>query len=285
MALAKLKSMLVFKPYILKKNKRAPFRSGLLKSFSLLVLILVQAFHLSAQQPRSSLMKTFTIEEFQQKFDEIKKLGWIKTKRKGNTGIGQTLEQLLGLNENNFALPDLGTAELKSHRIGSPSMVTLFTFDRNAWKMSPLEAIRKYGTRDANGRLGLYFTLSNKPNGSGLYLRIEQETISVRHTSGVKVAEWSTGILAQRFVQKMSPGLVVVYAQSEMRDGVEWLKYERAQLLTEPSPEKFLEQLKLGNVLVDLRLHDRGTSARNHGTGFRTREDKIPLLFKRVVEL
>jgi hypothetical protein len=78
----------------------------------------------------------------------------------------------------------------------------------------------------------------------------------------------------------------VAYAKSEMRDGnVEWFKYERAQLLTEPSPEKFLEQLKLGNVTVDLRLHDRGTSARNHGTGFRTREDNIPLLFKRVVEL
>ncbi len=230
-------------------------------------------------------MKTMSIEEFQKRFDAIKKLGWVKTTRKGNTGIGQTLEQLLELNENNFALPDLGVAELKSHRIGSPSMVTMFTFDRNAWKMNAHEAIRKYGTKDKNGRLGLFVTLSFTPGNEGLFLKIEKDFVSVYHTSGEILVQWNTEMLLQRFVQKMSPGLVVAYAKNEMRDGIEWFKYERAQLLTEPSMEKFLAQLKAGNVLVDLRMHDTGTSARNHGTGFRTREDNLPTLFKTVKEL
>ena len=189
------------------------------------------------------------------------------------------------MTENNIALPDLGEVELKAHRIGSSSIITLFTFNRKAWKMKPLEAIRKYGTKDKNGRPGLFVTLSFTPGNEGLFLKIEKDVVSVYHTSGEILVQWKTETLLQRFVQKMSPGLVVAYAKNEMRDGVEWFKYERAQLLTEPSTEKFLAQLKAGNVLVDLRMHDTGTSARNHGTGFRTREDNLPTFFKTVKEL
>lgn len=225
-----------------------------------------------------------SIENFKAKFDEIKAQGWTPSKRKGPTGIGQTLEQLLGLTENNIALPDLEEVELKAHRIGSSSMITLFTFNRKAWKMKPLEAIRKYGTPDINGRMGLYFTMSPKPTGTGLFLHAEEEYISVRHISGEIIAEWLLESLARQFIKKM-PGLVLVSALSEMRGDIEWFNFTRAQILTETSPGIIREQILAGNVLVDLRLHDKGTSARNHGTGFRAREDKLLSLFKNVREL
>lgn len=225
-----------------------------------------------------------SIEEFKERFDEIKSRGWIPSKRRGPTGIGQTLEQLLGLSENNIALPDLHEVELKAHRIGSSSMITLFTFNRKAWKMKPLEAIRKYGTPDINGRMGLYFTMSPKPTGTGLFLHTENENISVRHISGEVIAEWLLDSLAQQFIKKL-PGLVLVSALSEMRGDIEWFNFTRAQILTETSPEIIREQILAGNVLVDLRLHDKGTSARNHGTGFRAKEDKLLLLFRNVKEL
>mgnify|MGYP000916183619 FL=1 len=69
-----------------------------------------------------------TIEEFTYKFKEIKELGFIPTKRKGPTGIGYTLETLLGIIENNEAHPDIEGAELKAHRTKGNSMITLFTF-------------------------------------------------------------------------------------------------------------------------------------------------------------
>ncbi len=225
-----------------------------------------------------------TVERFKVKFAQVKKKGWVNSKRKGPTGIGQTLEQLLGIKENNVALPDLGTVELKAHRIGSSSMITLFTFNRKAWKMNPLAAIKKYGTRDENGRLGMYFTMARTPNSMGLFININDKTISVRHVSGETVAEWKLEDLAKRFMQK-TPGLVLVSAFSEMRGDIEWFKYDRAQLLTETSPEIIHNQLISGNILVDLRLHDKGTMARNHGTGFRAIEDKLTLLFKNTIEL
>jgi len=197
--------------------------------------------------------RKLTIKRFKVKFAQIKRKGWIKSKRKGSTGIGHTLEQLLGVTENNIALPDLSIVELKAHRIGSSSMITLFTFNRKAWKINPHAAIKKYGTRDDNGRLGMYFTMARTPNSMGLFLNVDETAISVRHISGEVVAEWQLEALAKRFMQK-TPGLVLVSAFSEMRGDTEWFKYDRAQLLTETSSDIIKNQFLSGNVLFDIRM-------------------------------
>src|SRR3972149_7687577 len=118
-----------------------------------------------------------TLDEFERSFRAIKQRGFIRSERRGPTGIGHLLETLLGITEDNIALPDLHTAELKAHRINSTSMITLFTFNRKAWKMKPLEAIREYGTRDKNNRLGLYFTMTRTPNSTGLFLHTDATAI------------------------------------------------------------------------------------------------------------
>lgn len=225
-----------------------------------------------------------TIEEFIQAFHQLKEKGWIRSERRGPTGIGFTLEKQLGITENNIALPDLGEVELKAHRIHSPTMITLFTFNRKVWRVNPLQAIRKYGTPDAQGRLGLYFTMSRTPNSAGLFLYIEENAISVRHISGEILAEWQLSALAKRFHQKI-PALILVSAFTEIRNSEEWFLFDRAQLLSGTSPQILRNQLLAGNVLVDLRLHDKITSARNHGTGFRAYIDKLPLLFQSVRDL
>jgi hypothetical protein len=202
--------------------------------------------------------KQLTLATFKKKFAKVREKGWIVSKRKGPTGIGQTLEYYLGMQENNIALPDLGTVELKAHRIGSSSMITLFTFNRKAWKMNPLKAIKKYGTLDSNGRLGMYFTMAKTPNSIGLFLHIDKATISVRHISGEIIAEWQLDTLAERFAKKI-PGLVLVSAFSEMRGDREWFKYDRAQLLTGTSLDIISNQFWAGNVLFDIRMDTRPT--------------------------
>jgi hypothetical protein len=225
-----------------------------------------------------------TLAEFREAFARIKQAGYVRSTRTGPTGVGHTFETLLGLEEDNIALPDLGEVEVKARRVNSTSMVTLFTFNKKAWIMKPLEAVKKYGTLDRSGRQGLYFTMARTPTSTGLFLHIEEEFISVRHVSGEIVARWNLEQLVNQFIKKL-PALVLVSALSEVRDGIEWFTYTRAQLLTGTSPDILREQILAGNVLVDLRLHDQSTRARNHGTGFRAREDKLSLIFKTVAEL
>ncbi len=225
-----------------------------------------------------------TLDEFIKAFAKLKSQGWVKSERHGSTGIGQTLEKLLGISENNIASPDLGKIELKAHRINSSSMITLFTFNRRVWKMKPLDAIRKYGSLDQNGRLGMYYTMSKKPNSQGLYLQIKNDTVSVQHTSGEAIAEWEIEALVERFIKKI-PALLLVSADSKIEDDKEWFKFQTAKLLSGTSEKIIREQINQGNILLDLRLHDKGASVRNHGTGFRVFEENLPLLFETIRDL
>lgn len=225
-----------------------------------------------------------TIAEFIKKFREIKERGFVQTMRKGPTGIGYTLETLLGIKENNDAHPDVDGAELKAHRTKGKSMITLFTFNNKVWRMPPLDAVKEYGSLDKDGRQGLYYTISLKPNSAGLFLDVQKTEISVRHISGEVVATWQLQTLADRFMQKL-PALLFVSAFTEERDGLEYFHFYRAQLMKGTSPELLANQFREENILVDLRLHDKGTMARNHGTGFRTYEDKLPSLFQSITDL
>ena len=225
-----------------------------------------------------------TLEEFKIKFEEIKKQGFIPSLRKGPTGIGYTLETALGIKENNIAEPDIENIELKAHRTKGNNLITLFTFNNKVWQIPPLNAVKKYGSKDKNGRLGLYYTMSLKPNSAGLFLHVSNQEISVRHISGEIIAIWKLEDLAKRFIQKI-PALLFVSAFTEERDGKEYFHFYRAQLMKNTTPELLADQFRAENILVDLRLHDKGTRARNHGTGFRAYEDKLPLLFSEIKDI
>jgi len=224
------------------------------------------------------------IDEFKIRFTELREKGYVKSMRSGPTGVGHTLEYCLGLKENNVCVPDLGDVELKAHRDNVTSLITLFTFNRKAWIMEPLSAIRAYGTPDANGRIGLYFTMGQLPNSSGLFLTVTDDVVAVQHTSGKTIVRWFTKDLSEQFQVKM-PSLLLVTARTELRGVIEYFHYYRARLLTGTAPTLIADQIRRGNILIDLRLHDAGTHARNHGTGFRAKEGSLDQIFTKVETL
>ena len=80
--------------------------------------------------------------------------------------------------------------EIKTHRENTNSMLTLFTFNKNAWKVNPLTAIDDYGSVDETGRLGMYYTLSTRPNSAGLFLSGYGKYLSVQDLEGKTVVQW-----------------------------------------------------------------------------------------------
>ncbi len=130
----------------------------------------------------------------------------------------------------------------------------------------------------------MYYTMSLTPNSAGLFLMVDVEKISVQHTSGEIIATWQLSTLEERFLQKI-PALLLISAHTETRAGIEYFHFYRGQLMRGTTKELLSELFKTGSLLVDLRLHDKETMARNHGTGFRTFEDKLPLLFKKIEDI
>lgn len=228
---------------------------------------------------------TITIDKIKIKLSKIKALGYVKSLRKGATGIGYTLETLLEITENNISSPDLGDIELKAQRENHKGMTTLFTFNNKAWRMNPLEAIKKYGSKDKDGRLGMYYTMSMKPNSAGLFLTVDGTSISVRHIEGNIITVWQLAEIEKRFKAKVK-NVLLVKAKVEERDGIEYFLFDRARLLSGGTTQSILKnQFENEQLLVDLRLHDKGTMARNHGTGFRVYENNLESLYEKVEEV
>lgn len=93
-------------------------------------------------------MNLFTKEELVEKFIEIEKQGWIKNNRQGNQGsVGNTLEDLLGIEENNLPIPNASEWELKAQRKNTTSLTTLFHCEPSprAIKFVPQILLLKYG--------------------------------------------------------------------------------------------------------------------------------------------
>lgn len=226
-----------------------------------------------------------TIKQVQKKLSEIKKKGYVKSLRKGPTGIGYTLETLLKIKENNISSPDLGEVELKAQRENHSGMTTLFTFNNKAWKMKPLDAIKNYGSVDKDGRMGMYYTMGMKPNSAGLFLSINEEVVSIRNIDGNIIAEWKLSEIEKRFESKVK-NVLLVKAKVEERDGIEYFLFDRARLLSQGTSKSILKnQFENEQILIDLRLHDKGTMARNHGTAFRIFENDIDELYEKIEEI
>ena len=76
----------------------------------------------------ATTLKLISKEELIEKFKEIEAKGWIKcpSKRKNNDGsVGNLLEDLLGIPENNLPIPNAAEWELKAQRAETSSLVTL----------------------------------------------------------------------------------------------------------------------------------------------------------------
>ena len=222
------------------------------------------------------------IVQLTEKLSEIKQMEYIVSLRRSNTGIGYTLETLLGLKENNLQTPDVGDIELKSQRKGASNRVTMFTFNKGVWKIRQRELIEKYGYEDANGRPSLYCTVNCNPNQQGLYLKIEEDALRLYHVDNTLVGEWLGDVLIDTFRKKM-PALVVVNADNRINsDEKEEFWFNEAYFLTNPDQDNFLELIKQNIVIVDMRMHLKESGAvRNHGTGFRIEERFLNFCFGR----
>lgn len=100
-------------------------------------------------------MNIFTKEEFIIKLSEISAKGWIPNARAGNHGgIGNTLEDLLGIEENNLPIPNASEWELKAQKLATSSLTTIFhsaiLLPKYGWKYK--EAGKKYSENEMSFR-------------------------------------------------------------------------------------------------------------------------------------
>ncbi len=141
---------------------------------------------------------------------------------------------------------------------------------------------------DPNGRPALYCTVNNTPNPQGLFLQIDKtdNVMLLNHSDNVLLAQWKLEHLIEQFERKM-PNLLVVLADSRItNNGKEEFWYNTAYLLENGNKNVFIDFIKKGIIIVDIRIHlkEKGT-VRNHGTAFRIEEKKLVECFINKIKL
>jgi hypothetical protein len=242
-------------------------------------------------------------EEFVKKIKSIKELGFIQTHRKGPTGIGKTLEDLLGIIENNIAGPDFSIYELKSGRKDAASMLTLFTKTPQP-KGAIKDLLNTFGYQQRKRVVDqkqltltgeelselkipimdkeLHGTVDSiKPNSVGLKLELRNNKIIIGNDKGID-AYYDEEALKPAFEEKYHK-LVYVLADSKIEKDVESFWYNEAYLLEGFSFEKFSKLVQEGKLKVDLRVgHYPNGRLHDHGTGFRIFPRHLPECFEKI---
>lgn len=227
-----------------------------------------------------------TYLELIRRLKKVKELGYVKTHRAGNTGIGKTLEDLLGIKENNIPGPNALKTELKSARKSGSSMLTLFTKSPSPPRVNSV-LLQKYGYElsEENKRKILHTTVSavrfNYLKGEpGFKINNEEDKICLVNPQNEILGYWGKDTLRNSFEKKL-PEILYVKAETKDSGANELFWFNEALLLRGFDFDSFVASLKKGIILVDIRIGQYPDGrTHDHGTGFRVLPNHLDLCFQ-----
>jgi len=243
--------------------------------------------------------------EFLRRLNEIRQMGYVPSHRAGDTGIGKTLEDLLGIEENNISGPDFANYELKAARKNSASMLTLFT-KAPLPKGANCKLLEVFGYPERKGRsrghqislIGrpmpdlvstrkkeLHVTVDSlRPNSVGLKLEIKGDRVYIANSRNVD-AYYDQSILKEAFNKKYHR-LAYVLADNKEQEGKESFHFNEAYLLDGFGFGKFSHLIGSGELKLDLRMgHYASGRPHDHGTAFRILPKHLPLCFENIQQI
>lgn len=147
-------------------------------------------------------------QELLEKLQLLSKQGALKAIKSGDTAIGMTIEQALGIPANSSPYPDYKGIELKSARLNKASNRSTLFAQVPDWSISTLksskEIVDKYGYQRDND-LKLYCTISaNKYNSQGLGFDIDfnNDMLNEVHEKDGNVVSWLGQTLRNKLLEK-----------------------------------------------------------------------------------
>lgn len=219
---------------------------------------------------------------------------WLPAEIMADTGIGRTVETVLGIPMNAFKGPDYKGIELKSHREKAKTRNALFT-QVPQWDISRLKSSREIVDKYGYPRGGLHsktlrVTLSAKaPNRQGLGLMVRpdlnlleaDEFSLLKDTNGnfrklQDVAAWRLSHLHERLLTKHRETFWID-AEAKIVNGTEYFRCTEIVHTKNPIPSQFDILLDQGKIEVDFLLcRPKG---RGDTYGFKIEKKARPLLF------
>lgn len=254
-------------------------------------------------------MRIFTKEELITNIREVFEGGWHKSVKdtadfRNDGAVGNTLETLLGLKENNLPTSNAGEWELKGQRSHTASLVTLKHIEPSpqATKIVSNLLLPKYGWRHkeagkkypSNEMSFRSTTCARNYTKRGFTLIVDRVQRKLRFAfdpskadlEDAEVTAWLKSVQERVGLAPLNPepfwgfddlqysigskirNCFYVVADTKIEDKQESFHYKELYLLSGYSFESFLKCIEHGAVLIDFDAR----TGHNHGTKFRIRQ-------------
>lgn len=223
--------------------------------------------------------------------------GYVGTMRAGDTGVGFTLESLLGIHANSSKAPDYRGIEIKSGRARTHASGQTTVFSQVPdWQISRLK-----GSKDILWARGRFSSAKNRqqlfheisavsPNSYGLKLEMDYP-FSLMHQvfiSGPEKAtdvSWAMEKLKSRLLEKHKE-TVWVTAKTRGHGTTEEFWYNHLKHTDQVDADKLPLLLETGAMTVHYTIKETSNGgAKDQGYLFKTSSKNLELLFSRVDEI
>ena len=253
-------------------------------------------------------MNIYTKKSLIERLLEIRSMGWVRNNRHGNAGgVGNTLEDLLGIEENNLPLPNAGEWELKCQRGSTGSLTTLFHMEPSprALKFVPNVFLPLYGW--AHQTIPDEMSFRQTINGMnhtdrGFKVVVDRKSRKVLvsfdfNSVDEKHRDWLTSVESRVGLGELSPqpywgfddlrnkagtkllNCFYILADRKRERGIEYFRYDNINMLQNFSFDSFLRAIEDAHLLIDFDAR----TGHNHGTKFRIRRDHIFQLYETAI--
>ncbi len=257
-------------------------------------------------------MKIYTKEELIEELKKIRSMGWIPNARPRNVGgVGNTLEDLLGIDENNLPIPNAAEWELKCQRMGTTSLTTLFHMEPSprAVRFVPQVLLPKYGWRHKDAGTRYFdeemsfrqtitgtarsdrgFTVIVDRKQRKVLISFDSSAVDEKHNAWLETVKnrvglselapqpyWGFDDLGHKAGTKLL-NCFYLQARTKREKGQELFSYEKIFILTKFGVDAFVNAIENGYVYVDFDAR----TGHNHGTKFRLKQDKLTELYEDV---
>lgn len=238
--------------------------------------------------------------ELLDKLKHIHNQGFLPSITEGDPGVGDTLENALGICRNNLKLPDYKGIELKATRLTrngakrTDTRATLFNKVPDIG-MTYREIVKNYGKyqipRNATTpRLQLVETIRcSRPNAYDLQLAVDMyaDNISIQHIGSngksTFVSAWSINTLQQILAVKHHETFWVK-AVSKNVDNKEHFRYDKVIHTKNPNLSLLALLVEIDKITVDLSGYFKENgNLRDHGMGFKMYPADLPLLLGKSI--
>ena len=243
------------------------------------------------------IISSKAFKELLEKLRGVSSKGYVMTLRPGDTGVGYTLESMLGIQANSSKAPDYYGIEIKSgrSRTHAAGQTTVFSQVPN-WQISRLKGSKdllwtrgKYN--ESKGRQQLFHEISAvSPNSYGLKLEMDYPS-SLMHQVFISGSEketdvsWAIEKLKSRLLEKHHE-TVWVTAQCKGGGENEEFWYDRLKHTESVDAEALPLMLETGAISIHYTIKETPTGgAKDQGYLFKTSPKNLDLLFTKVEQI